>query len=520
MIAQRAFSVEPWAVTERELHLDLLAQSESVFALSNGHIGLRGNLDEGEPNELPGTYLNGFYETRPLPYAEAGYGYPEDGQTVVNVTNGKLIRLLVDDEPLDIRYGELMSHTRTLDLRTGLLTRELNWRSPSGRGVEVRSTRLVSFVQRSIAAIRYEVRVLDDAPLRVVAQSTLTANEPGPPRSADPRAAEILAAPLIAEEQELHGKRAVLVHRTRASGLRVAAGMDHLVDGPDGTVSDSDIAPDLARMIASCELPAGGCLTVTKYLAYGWSGSRTLPSVRDQVDAAMASAKRTGWDQLVTRQREYLDDFWHRADVEIEGDSELQQAVRFALFHALQGGARAERRAIPAKGLTGPGYDGHTFWDTESFVLPLLTFTAPHAAADALLWRHSTLDLARERAKQLHLEGAAFPWRTIRGQECSAYWPAGSAAFHINADIADSVLRYLRITGDEEFARGPGLELIVETARLWRSLGTPRLRRRLPHRRGDRARRVLGDRRRQRLHEPDGRAEPAQRCQPRRAASA
>ena len=471
MIAQRAFSVEPWAVTERELHLDLLAQSESVFALSNGHIGLRGNLDEGEPNELPGTYLNGFYETRPLPYAEAGYGYPEDGQTVVNVTNGKLIRLLVDDEPLDIRYGELMSHTRTLDLRTGLLTRELNWRSPSGRGVEVRSTRLVSFVQRSIAAIRYEVRVLDDAPLRVVAQSTLTANEPGPPRSADPRAAEVLAAPLIAEEQELHGKRAVLVHRTRASGLRVAAGMDHLVDGPDGTVSDSDIAPDLARMIASCELPAGGSLTVTKYLAYGWSGSRTLPSVRDQVDAAMASAKRAGWDQLVTRQREYLDDFWDRADVEIEGDSELQQAVRFALFHALQGGARAERRAIPAKGLTGPGYDGHTFWDTESFVLPLLTFTAPHAAADALLWRHSTLDLARERAKQLHLEGAAFPWRTIRGQECSAYWPAGSAAFHINADIADSVLRYLRITGDEEFARGPGLELLVETARLWRSLG-------------------------------------------------
>ena len=258
-----------------------------------------------------------------------------------------------------------------------------------------------------------------------MAQSTLTANEPGPPRSADPRAAEVLAAPLVPEEQELHGLRAVLVHCTRASGLRMAAGMDHLVDGPDGTVTDSDIAPDLARMIASCELPAGGSLTVTKYLAYGWSGSRSLPSVRDQVDAAMASAKRAGWDQLVTRQREYLDDFWDRADVEIEGDAELQQAVRFGLFHALQAGARAERRAIPAKGLTGPGYDGHTFWDTESFVLPLLTYTAPHAAADALLWRHSTLDLARERAKQLRLEGAAFPWRTIRGQECSGVLACG-----------------------------------------------------------------------------------------------
>ena len=120
-----AFAVEPWSVTEDVLDLDALAQSESVFALSNGHIGLRGNLDEGEPFGLPGTYLNGFYETRPLPYAEAGYGYPEDGQTVVNATNGKLIRLLVDDEPFDIRYGELLEHTRTLDLRAGVLRREV-----------------------------------------------------------------------------------------------------------------------------------------------------------------------------------------------------------------------------------------------------------------------------------------------------------------------------------------------------------------------------------------------------------
>jgi alpha,alpha-trehalose phosphorylase len=251
----------------------------------------------------------------------------------------------------------------------------------------------------------------------------------------------------------------------------MAAGMDHIVDGPDGTVTDSDIAPDFARMIVSSELPPDSSLTLTKYLAYGWSGNRSLPSVRDQVDAALLSAKRAGWDQLITRQREYLDDFWDRADVEIEGDEELQQAVRFCLFHVMQAGARAERRAIPAKGLTGPGYDGHAFWDTESFVLPLLTYTMPHAAADALLWRHSTLDLARERARQLGLAGAAFPWRTIGGHECSAYWPAGTAAFHVNADIADAVLRYLRASGDVEFARGPGLELLVESARLWRSLG-------------------------------------------------
>ena len=187
--------------------------------------------------------------------------------------------------------------------------------------------------------------------------------------------------------------------------------------------------------------------------------------------AALAEARHTGWDGLLESQRAYLDDFWNRADVELDGDIELQQAIRFALFHTLQAGARAEQRAIGAKGLTGPGYDGHTFWDTERFVLPVLTYTAPRAAADALRWRHSTLELARERAHQLGLEGAAFPWRTIRGQECSGYWPAGTAAFHIGADIADAVVRYQNATGDDAFERGPGLELLVETARFWRSLG-------------------------------------------------
>jgi alpha,alpha-trehalose phosphorylase len=210
---------------------------------------------------------------------------------------------------------------------------------------------------------------------------------------------------------------------------------------------------------------------VIKFLAYGWSSQRSLPAVRDQVVAALTQARHTGWEGLLDDQRAYLDEFWDCADVELEGDTELQQAVRFALFHTLQAGARAEQRAIPAKGLTGPGYDGHTFWDTERFVLPVLTYTAPRAAADALRWRHATLDLARDRAAQLGLQGAAFPWRTIRGQECSGYWPAGTAAFHIAADIADAVGRYQAATEDDEFECDAGLELLVETARLWRSLG-------------------------------------------------
>src|SRR5215510_14650051 len=149
MIDRGHHPIEPWRLRETRLALDKLAQSESLFALSNGHIGLRANLDEGEPYAIPGTYLNSFYELRPLPYAEAGYGYPESGQTIVNVTNGKIIRLLVDDEPFDVRYGHLLEHERELDLRAGVLHRRADWESPAGASVRVTSTRLVSLVQRS-----------------------------------------------------------------------------------------------------------------------------------------------------------------------------------------------------------------------------------------------------------------------------------------------------------------------------------------------------------------------------------
>ena len=470
MIEHPAFPVEPWTVRETELDLDKLAQSESVFALANGHVGLRGNLDEGEPYGIPGTYLGGFYETRPLPYAEAGYGYPEDGQSVVNVTNGKLMRLLVEDEPFDVRYGVVDSHERVLDLRAGVLRRAVQWTSPTGRRIKVNSTRLVSFVQRAVAVIEYTVESIDGE-FPVVVQSELVANEAIPVASKDPRAAAALAEPLESEIHDADGTRAILVHRTKASGLRMAASMDHLIDSADGCETTVDVFADLARVQVTADLAPGQPLRIVKVIGYGWSAQRSAPALRDQVAAALAAARHTGWEGLQAEQRAYLDSFWDRADVELEGDPELQQALRFALFHTLQAGARGERRAIAAKGLTGPGYDGHTFWDTEMFVLPVLTYTAPSAAADALRWRHETLDLARERAATLGLRGAAFPWRTIRGQECSSYWPAGTGAFHINADIAHAVSRYLAAHDDPEFEHRVGAELLVETARLWRSLG-------------------------------------------------
>src|ERR687895_362752 len=244
MSSGRAFTVEPWVVREPRLDLDRMGQVESVFALSNGHIGMRGNLDEGEPHAMPGTYLNSFYERRPLPYAEGGYGYPESGQTIINVTNGKLIRLLVEDEPFDLRYGRLHRHGRVLDMRGGTWARDVEGESPAGRVVQVRSTRLVSLTQRAVAAICYEVEVVD-APALVVVQSELVANEQLP-------------------------------------GLHVAAAMDHEVYGPGAVEVSSEALDDIARTTVIARLEPGQTLRLVKYLAYGWSSRRSLPPLADQ----------------------------------------------------------------------------------------------------------------------------------------------------------------------------------------------------------------------------------------------
>jgi alpha,alpha-trehalose phosphorylase len=466
------FDVAPWSIGLAGLDPQRLAHRESVFALSNGHLGWRGNLDEGEPHGIAGSYLNGVFERHPMPYAEAGYGYPDSGESIINIPNGKVVRLFVDDEPLDLRGGTIARHEQRLDFRDGVLHRDLEWTSPAGRTVRVRSTRLVSLTHRSVGAIRYEVEPID-AEIAVTVQSELIANEPLPKVHPDSRVMHALDRPLESVGQFVLDSLATLVHRTRESGISVAVSMDHQVTVPGLRPStvETEAADDLARTTISASLAPGQRLELVKFTGHEWSDELAVDALRGRAEGAVAEAMRLGWDGLLASQRERLDDFWECADVEIEGQPRLQQAVRFALFHVFQSAARAEVRSVPGKGLSGAGYEGHTFWDFEAFVLPVLTYTAPEAAKHGLRWRHATLDHARARAAQLHLGGATFPWRTVDGRESSGYWPASTIAFHVNADIAAAVVHFVRATGEQEFEREIGLELLTETARLWVSLG-------------------------------------------------
>ncbi|WP_308798872.1 glycoside hydrolase family 65 protein [Agromyces silvae] len=464
------FDVAPWSIGLSGLDESELAHRESVFALSNGHVGWRGTLDEGDPHGITGSYLNGVFERHPMPYAEAGYGYPSSGESVINVPNGKVIRLFVDDEPFDVRRGEVHRHEQRLDFRDGTLHREVEWTSPAGRRIRVTSTRLVSLSHRPVAAVRYVVEAVD-GPATMTLQSELVANEALPEVHPDDRVKEVLDEPLAACGAFVLGTSATLVHETYESGQRIAVAMDHTVSAPGRAIVETEVSDHLARTTISARLEAGERLEVVKHVGHEWSATLDPQALRDRADAAVDEARRAGWAGLTAGQRERLDAFWTCADVEIEGSPRLQQAVRFALFHVFQSAARLEVRSVPGKGLTGAGYEGHTFWDFEGFVLPVLTSTAPEAARQALMWRHATLDHARERARQLKLAGAAFAWRTIDGRESSGYWPASTVAFHVNADIAAAVLHYVRATGDDAFLRDVGVELLAETARLWMALG-------------------------------------------------
>ncbi len=470
MIEHDAFAIEPWRLRQVRFSDELVAQAESLFALGNGYLGLRGNLEEGAPARLHGTYLAGFHETRPMPYPERGYGDPEADEVVVNVSDGKRLHLMVGSEPLDLRAGSVLAHERALELRSGVLWRALDWRSPSGVAVRLRTRRLVSLVHRELAAIEYEVEPTEAA-IRLTLHSDLVADETNPV-SGDPRAGASLEADTLRERLAQAGeRRAVLVGETRGSRLRVAAGMDHLIAAAAAPTTTCGCEAAVGRFTITADAAPGAPLRLVKLLAYHWSDEEEPQVLATATRRSLDLAGELGFEGLAAAQEEVLAEFWRDADVVLEGDEEIQQALRFGLFHLFQAAAQASGRAIPAKGLTGSGYSGHAFWDTEAFVLPVLTYAAPRLAREALRWRASKLPEARARARTLGLRGAAFPWRTITGTECSGFFPAGAAAFHVNADIADAAVRHQRAAGDESFEREVAAPLLVETARLWASLG-------------------------------------------------
>jgi alpha,alpha-trehalose phosphorylase len=485
------FPIEPWRLVESTPTADDLGVAETLFAIGNGYLGMRANPAEGRDAHAHGTYLNGFHETWPIHHAEEAYGFAKTGQTIVNVPDAKLMKLYVDDEPLLLADAELMSYERAVDFRSGVSSRDLIWRTPGGKRVHVRSERFVSLEHRHLAVLHLEVTLLDGHAPIVISSQMLNrqdgvdeyhVRQAALGEGTDPRRArkftERVLQPKFRDHDELvdgmpdpAGGTVTLGYRCTNSGMTLACSYRHELDTACTTEVSTEVGDDLAKTVFTIAARAGDPVRLTKYVAY--HTSRGVPAVElaDRCRRTLKRARAAGRQQLLEDQRTWLDWFWEHSDIEVEGDPAAQQAIRWTLFQLAQASARTHEAGIPAKGVTAGGYDGHYFWDTEVYVLPMLAYTNPAAARKLLRFRYQMLDAARDRARELSQKGALYPWRTINGQEASAYYAAGTAQYHINAAVVYALERYLNATGDIEFLADEGAEMLVEAARLYEDLG-------------------------------------------------
>ncbi|MGI9546067.1 MAG: glycoside hydrolase family 65 protein [Flavobacteriaceae bacterium] len=471
---EHIYPLDDWKIIQKKFAPQYLAQDETVFATGNGYLGLRGNHEEGTPVVQRGTYINGFHEQWPIRYGESAYGFAKTGQTMLNVTDSKVIRLYVDDEPFYLPTAHLKSYERVLDMKAGALHRDILWETASGKRVSIRSTRIVSMERRHVAAISYEVKVLN-APARLIISSKMRCpSETGEPKDEDPRKARAFEHSVyIPHVNQVKDQRILLGHQVHTSKMTLACGVDHEIQSDSTYTHQSECYEDSAKIVYSVNAQAGESFRLVKYMVYHTSRSAPAIELCGRAERTLNSVMKEGFDELAKGQQRYMDDFWERSDIEVtmRKDRRTQPCLRFNLFHILQASARVEGTGIGARGLTGDAYEGHYFWDTEIYLMPFLIYTSPNVAKILLRFRHSLLDKARKRAAELNQKGALFPWRTITGDEASAYFAAGTAQYHINADIMYALRKYVEVTGDEEFLFDYGAEMLIETARLWADLG-------------------------------------------------
>ena len=477
----RDFPVDEWNIIEKGFHPEFLAQLETMLALGNGYLGMRGCPEEGGPNTENSTLINGFYETSPIVYPEDAYGFAKTGQTIVGVTDSKTIKLFVDDEPFWLPNTNLLRYDRRLNMKSGTLDREILWETPAGKQVLITSRRLVSFANRHVAAISYRVTLLNAAASLVIS-SEMAAPEPGAHADPnDPRQTRIFAGRVLHHRTSYaKDRRIVLCHATEKSRLTLTCATDHMLETSCPYAHKVSYTEDFGQVAFTIEARPDCPINLTKFMIYHTSPTASAEELCGRAEWTMDRVATQGFQQLLSSQEQYMHDFWRRSDVRVRdireertkrSTVEIQQAVRFNLFHILQASARAEDTGVPAKGLTGQAYEGHYFWDTETYLLPFLIYTSPRIAKNLLTFRYKMLPQARARARQLGHRGAMFPWRTISGEEASPYYAAGTAQYHINADIMYALRKYVQATGDEAFLQDCGAEMLVETARLWLSLG-------------------------------------------------
>ncbi len=467
-----AVAVDPWLLVRHGTDPAGFAQDESLFALANGTLGVRGNLEESDsPSQA--TLLSAVWERSPIDYHERFPGFAAHTDTRIPVADAARIHLRLGDTPVRLDQGTWLQFERALDLRQGCYRRRLRWRSPEGATLEIEAERIVSLEDAGLLAIHYRVRSLDYAGPITLESSISTAREAAE-QGFDPRIGSRIDGGLGTCDAHAGEDLAWVGQQTTHSGIRLVCAQRHRPAG-ELRFRHANLAPHGVTQVYEGVLAPGHAVSLEKYVAYAFSSPLAADPANDLLARARASldaAHALGYPALLARQAQALSTLWAQADLAIDGDPATEQALRFNLFHVFQSSSRDSHGTTAAKGLTGEGYEGHYFWDAEVFMLPVLATLTPELARAMLLYRYRTLDHARRHARELdHPRGALYAWRTISGDECSSYFPSGSAQYHINAAVAWAIRLYVDASGDEAFLLAHGAEMLFETARIWLQIG-------------------------------------------------
>jgi alpha,alpha-trehalose phosphorylase len=466
------FKPDAWKLVEEGFSGGTQAVSETLFAQANGYLGTRGTFEEPVVrgvSSVEGTFLNGVFLREKIDYDESAYGFASHNNKMILVPDAKAFRLTAGGRELVQGESKFEQQTRALDMANGVLTRTTVWALDAGT-LEVAVRRFVSMARPGLLATEYTVTVRG-ADVPVTVETGLDAGYGGTDRGGDPRAGALSIRDCLEEGTcTREGGVTVFSHRVHGSDHMVLAAYGLAFEGEASCVPVDGDAYHGEKL--EFTLAEGKPLKLVKYTGYSDGKTEDADALRAALSAEVLEASTAGFSALLDEHETIFHDFWAAADIQVDAGLEVQQGMRFNLFHLFQSAGKDGKRALAAKGLTGAGYDGHYFWDTEIYAVPFFVFTKPEVARALLEYRIGILDKARERARRMaHKRGALFAWRTIGGEECSSYFPAGTAQYHINAAIAYAAVQYVEATGDEDFWLAGGAELLFETARIWMDLG-------------------------------------------------
>ncbi|HAT4283364.1 TPA: glycoside hydrolase family 65 protein [Clostridium perfringens] len=470
------YKIEPWNITEEEFLLKNNYRNETTFSLANGYIGTRGTFEESydfdDETGLEGNFVNGFYESEYIRYGEWNFGFPTESQSLLNLPNAKIIKLFIEDEEFSMLTGEIEDYKRVLHMKEGRVTRDLIWVSSKGKKIKISISRFVSFNNKNLMEIRYKVTPLNfSGNLKFI--SAIDANVENHTRKTNPLVDYGPFGKRLANDY-IDSIRDELYYEgtTLNSELSIACGAVNKISA-ENFIRKNFKNYELCGVSYEFYAKENEEIILDKFIAYSTSLDMNEEKLHGFIKAILSEAKGKGYIEAEREQKEYVEEFWRTADVIIEGDNALQQGIRFNLFHLMQSAGRDGKTGMGAKGLSGEGYEGHYFWDTEMYVLPVFVYTKPDLAKKLLDYRYFTLDKARERARVLgHDKGALYPWRTINGEEASTYFPLGTAQYHINADIAYAFKLYVDVNDDFDYLKDKAAEVLCETARVWADVGS------------------------------------------------